>query len=123
MKTAMIILALIISASSAFASTAGCEGKVNGRRLSFLAKGSLSNRANGMGYVKIDNRLVASFDGDAASIRYLSRTFSIRNSRGDVVEGKLNNILTGASTLRRLSLPGEGIELRNVPVKCWFQNR
>lgn len=116
-------LALILSAFcvQGFAATAGCYGKVNGKKLNFYASGSMSNRANGNGFVKIDGREVAKFEGSAASINYLARKFSIRNDRGDVVEGKLHNIMNGRSTLRRLSIPGEGIEIVNVPVTCWFK--
>lgn len=105
----------------AMASTAGCTGTFQGKTLRFFAQGSLSNTSNGAGYVKINNREVARFEGAAANINYLARKFSIRNDRGDVVEGKLHNIVNGRSTLRLLSLPGEGVEVRNIPVNCWFK--
>lgn len=121
MKKLSLVLALAAFSIQGFASTAGCHGKINGKKLNFHATGSLSNTAAGDGYVKIDGREVARFEGSAANISYLARKFSIRNDRGDVVEGKLHNIMNGRSTLRRLSIPGEGIEITNVPVTCWFR--
>ena len=70
------------------------------------------------GHVKINGRVVALFDGDAARISYLRRSFTISNARGDVVEGKLNNLSTGAATLTKLILPGEGVRIVNAPVNC-----
>lgn len=116
-----LILALTAFSIQGFASTAGCHGQVNGKKLSFFASGSLNNKKDGNGFVKIDGREVARFEGSAASINYLSRKFSISNDRGDVVNGKLHNIFNGRSTLQRLSIPGEGIEIKNVPVTCWFK--
>jgi hypothetical protein len=117
----LLILSILTSAlfsTQVSAATATCQGRYKNVRLSFLAKGSLMNKNDGSGYVKVNNRIVAQFDGDYARINYLMRTFSIRNHRGDIVEGKLNNIRSGASTLTRMILPGEGIRLFNVPVDC-----
>ena len=36
----------------------------------------------------------------------------------DIVEGKLNSMMSGAGTLTRMILPGEGIRVVNVPVDC-----
>jgi len=121
MKTLSIVLALSAFCAQGFASTAGCHGKINGKKLNFYASGSLSNKAAGDGFVKIDGREVSRFEGSAANINYLARKFSISNDRGDLVEGKLHNVINGRSTLRRLSIPGEGIEIQNVPVTCWFR--
>lgn len=121
MIRSLLILSVLMSSAfsfSASASTATCQGKYKGVLLSFYAKGSLMNKNDGIGYVKINNRVVAQFDGDYARINYVMRTFTIRNSRGDIVEGKLNNIMTGASTLTRMVLPGEGVQLYNIPVAC-----
>jgi hypothetical protein len=103
---------------SAFGATATCKGKVQGKRLFFKAQGSVTRMEDGNGIVKINGKTVAHFDGEAAKVDYLRRKFSIRNQRGDVVEGKLHNIRTGASTLTKMVLPGEGITMFNVPVTC-----
>lgn len=120
LKMALIAMSLSLSAAS-FASTAGCDGKINGKNMSFRAQGSLSNMDSGKGQVKVNGKEVANFDGEALSLSKFRRTFYIENARGDVVQGKLNNIFSGAATLVRLSLPGEGIEVRNVPVSCWIK--
>lgn len=121
MKYLILALTITFSLSSAMASVAGCEGKYKGKKLSFLARGSMSDTDDGIGYVKINGREVARFDGEEAQIRKWARKFSIRNDRGDIVEGKLNNIFNGNATLSRLVLPGEGINAKNVPVKCWMK--
>lgn len=120
-KFIFIVFALSLMSAQAFASRAGCNGTIQGKKFSFLAEGSLNNRQDGTGYVRVEGREVARFDGAAADVNYLARKFTIRNDRGDVVEGKLHNIVNGRSTLRRLSIPSEGIEVRNAPVVCWFR--
>ena len=112
-----IITTALLSANT-HAATANCTGKVQAARLYFEARGSLMKKRDGVGHVKINNRVVAEFDGDAARINFLTKTFSIRNERGDVVEGKLHSVRTGASTLTKMILPGEGVRLFNVPVNC-----
>jgi len=117
----LMILSILSTAMISFqagAATATCNGKVGSLNLNFMAKGSLLRKNDGSGFVKINGRLVAQFDGDAARISYLRRSFTISNARGDVVEGKLNNLNTGAATLTKLVLPGEGISISNKPVKC-----
>lgn len=113
-----LLLLGLFTTGSALATTASCNGKVRNNSLFFFARGSVLRMSNGSGLVKINNRIVAEFEGAHAKVNYFTRTFSIRNNRGDVVEGKLNNVRTGASTLTRMELPGEGIRLSNVPVKC-----
>jgi hypothetical protein len=117
----LLILSIMTTALFSFgasASTATCKGTYKGVKLFFYAKGSLMNKNDGSGLVKINNRVVAQFDGDYARINYLMRTFSIKNNRGDIVEGKLNNLMTGASTLTKMILPGEGVKLYNIAVDC-----
>jgi hypothetical protein len=117
----MLTLTILLSSFYSFAAsatTATCQGKYKTARLFFSARGSLMNKNDGSGFVKINGRVLAQFDGDYAKINYFMRTFAIRNNRGDVVEGKLNNISTGAATLTKLELHGEGIRLYNVPVSC-----
>lgn len=121
MKKLSLAFVLSVFCFQGFASTAGCHGSVNGKKLNFYASGSLSNKDEGDGFVKIDGKEVARFEGSAAKINYLGRKFSIRNNRGDVVIGKLHNVFNGRSTLQKLSIPGEGIEIANVPVTCWFK--
>ena len=121
-KILLATLAFSLISSAAMASTAGCDGVINGKKFSFVARGSMKNKNDGIGFVKVDGREVARFDGDAAHISYLRRTFYIANDRGDVVEGKLNNIINGRATLRRLSIPGHGIKVTNAPVECWIRN-
>ena len=114
----LLVFSVLASSMSAYSATATCNGKVGALRLNFFAKGSLLRKNDGNGHVKINGRVVAQFDGDAARISYLRRSFTISNARGDVVEGKLNNLSTGAATLTRLVLPGEGVRLVNAPVNC-----
>lgn len=118
----LLVLSVLTSSLftvSASAATATCNGKVGGLKLDFFAKGSLVRKNDGIGQVKINGRVVAQFDGDSAKINYFTRSFTIKNARGDVVEGKLNNLMTGASTLTKLILPGEGTKIvTGVPVKC-----
>lgn len=121
MKYLILALTMTLTLSQAMASVAGCEGKYKGKKLSFMARGSMNDRDDGIGFVKINNREVARFDGEEAIIRKWSRTFTISNDRGDLVEGKLNNIFNGNATLRKLVLPGEGINAKNIPVKCWMK--
>lgn len=118
-----LLLVLSVLTSALFsvnvsAATATCNGKVGALKLDFFAKGSLLRKNDGSGQVKINGRVVAQFDGDEARISYIRRSFTIKNARGDIVEGRLNNLGTGASTLTKMVLPGEGINLVNVPVKC-----
>ncbi len=115
---AFSVLCGVFIVPEAEAATASCQGKVRGHTLSFYARGSLLRTRDGVGHVKINGRIVAQFDGDTAKINYLSKSFSIRNDRGDIVEGKVNNLRTGASTLTRMVLPGEGIRIVNAPVTC-----
>lgn len=117
------LVALTVFATAAFAQnasaiTATCSGKVQKSNLYFEAHGNPLNKSKGRGLVKINNRVVAEFQGAEAKVNYLAYTFSIRNDRGDVVRGKLNNVRTGASTVTLMDLPGEGIHLVNVPVIC-----
>ncbi len=113
-----ILATVFVVPKAEAASIATCSGKVRGQTLFFYAKGSLMRKRDGEGFVKINNRVVARFDGDAAKINYLMKSFSIKNDRGDYVEGRVNSFATGASTLTRMELPGEGIRLVNVPVNC-----
>ncbi len=103
---------------NAEAAVATCQGKVRGQILSFFAQGTLMRKRDGVGHVKINGRVVARFDGDTAKINYFKKSFSIRNDRGDVVEGKVDSLRTGASTLTRMELPGEGIRIVSAPVSC-----
>lgn len=119
MLRTLIVFGIVLSATtSAFGATASCRGSVKGKSLYFEATGSLTNKNNGRGLVKIDGRTVAHFDGDEAKVSYLRRSFTVKNQRGDFVSGKLNNIRTGASTLTKMELPGEGISLAGVRVQC-----
>lgn len=115
---ALVLVAVALLAEQARAMTATCSGRYQRASLYFEAHGSLLHKRDGRGFVRINNRVVAEFDGDAAHINYLRKTFSIRNDRGDVVEGRLNSVSTGASTLTSMVLPGEGIRVANVPVNC-----
>ncbi len=115
---AMIFLSSALFTVNANAMSAACAGKFRNMNLKFFAQGSLLHKRDGSGFVKINNRIVAQFDGDAARINYLRKSFSIRNDRGDYVEGKVLSFSTGASTLTRMDLPGEGIRVVNVPVNC-----
>lgn len=114
----LLVLSILGSSVSALAATATCNGKVGALKLNFFARGSLLRKNDGSGHVKINNRIVAQFDGDAARISYLRRSFTIRNERGDIVEGRLNNLNTGAATLTKLILPGEGVRVVNAAVNC-----
>jgi hypothetical protein len=100
------------------AAVATCQGTIRGQTISFYAQGSLIRQRDGFGHVKINGRVVARFDGDAARINYVTRSFSIRNDRGDYVEGRVISFETGRSTLTRMTLPGEGIRIVNAPVNC-----
>lgn len=118
-----ILLVLSVLTSALFsvnvsAATATCTVTVRGVKFFFMARGTLMNRSNGSGLVKVNGRTVATFEGEQAKVSYLRKSFTIRNDRGDIVEGKLNNMMTGASTLTKMILPGEGIRLFNVPVNC-----
>lgn len=121
MIRALLILSVLTTAFFSFqagAATASCSGRYKDARLFFHAKGSLMNKNDGVGHVKINGRVVAQFDGDYARINYLRRSFTIKNNRGDIVEGRLTNIMSGAGVLTKMELPGEGIRLVNVPVNC-----
>lgn len=111
------LIAFSTFASAAQAATATCQGKYRNLNLYARAQGSLMHKNDGNGFVMINNRVVARFEGDEASISYLKQSFKIRNNRGDIVEGKLNNF-SGSATLTRLELPGEGIRIVNTPVRC-----
>lgn len=104
------------------AATAGCEGVIKGKKIIFHARGSLARTDDGIGIVKIDGRELAHFDGDELNLSYLRRKFSIKNGRGDYVEGQLMNLITGTAVLKRLKIPAYGIDYRNKPVKCWYKH-
>lgn len=118
---ALSFLSGVFIMPEAEASVVNCHGRVRGQTISFYAQGSLVRQRDGVGHVKIAGRIVARFDGDAARVNYLAKSFSIRNDRGDLVEGKVNNFSTGSSTLTRMVLPGEGIRVVNLPVSCSVQ--
>lgn len=115
---ALTVFTMTVFAQNASALTATCSGKVQRSSLYFEAHGNLVNKSKGRGFVKINNRVVAEFQGAEAKVNYLAYTFSIRNDRGDVVRGKLNSVRSGASTVTLMDLPGEGVHLVNVPVIC-----
>lgn len=115
---ALIVFATTVFAQTASAITATCAGKIQRSSLYFEAHGNPLKKSEGKGFVKINGRVVAEFQGAEARINYFSYTFAIRNDRGDIVKGKLNNVRTGASTVTQMELPGEGVRLANVPVIC-----
>jgi hypothetical protein len=121
MSKIIFFLISLSFASSLFAATAGCTGNYRGMALEFYAQGDVFNRNNGFGWVKVNGRKVADFDGEQSSVDFLRQRFSARNNRGDVVEGQLTNLGRRTGTLVLLRLPGERINLRNIPVSCWIR--
>lgn len=118
-----IIMGLICTAlfsSSAFAATGGCVGTYQGRKIIF--NGLIldpMNKNTAEGYISVNGRRVADFDGEDLRINYLFQTFKASNGRGDLVDGKVTSLMRKTGVIKRLYVRGFGIDYRNIPMQCW----
>ncbi len=115
-----LFLAVILASLSlpTFAAIARCEGVHRGSRIIVHAQGNPTNTRNGTGHISVAGRQVAQFDGSQLRVNYITRTIRGANDQGDRVEGRLNNLSSGASTITRLQIPAYGIDYRNISVVC-----
>lgn len=96
-----------------------CVGQQGRNRIVF--KGLIMNMTDtdtGRGSISVNGRVVADFEGEDLRINYLFQTFKVRNDRGDLVEGKVNNLVKQTGMIKRLYVPGFGIDYRNIPMAC-----
>ncbi len=114
----IIVLILASFSLSAFAAIARCEGSHRGSRIIVHAQGNPANTRDGSGYISVAGRQVAQFDGDQLRVNYFTRTIRGANDQGDRIEGRLNNLRSGASTITRLQISAYGIDYRNISVVC-----
>jgi hypothetical protein len=115
-----LITAALLSGTVLAGQTQGtCTGLYRGQKIVF--KGlimDIRNTDTGRGSISVDGRVVAGFEGEDLKINYLFQTFKVRNNHGDLVEGKVNNIIKRTGVIKRLYVPGFGIDYRNIPMAC-----
>lgn len=115
-----LITAALISGTVLAGPTRGtCTGVYAGKKIVF--KGLIMNMRDtdtGRGSISVGGRVVAGFEGEDLRINYLFQTFKVRNNHGDLVEGRVNNIIKQTGVIKRLYVPGFGIDYRNIPMAC-----
>ena len=115
-----LITAALVSGTVLAGPTRGtCIGNYGNKKIVF--KGLIMNMSNtdtGRGSISVGGRNVADFEGEDLRINYLFQTFKVRNNRGDLVEGRVNNIIKQTGIIKRLYVPGYGIDYRNIPMVC-----
>lgn len=121
MKKILICLFATLLTSQAFANAkGGCNGTYRGKKIIF--NGLMTHptdKDTAEGSILIDGRIVADFEGEDLRINYFFQTFKVRNNRGALVEGKVNNLLRKTGVISRLYIPEFGIDYRNIPMVCW----
>lgn len=120
-KNFMCLITVALISGSVFAGpTRGqCTGMYGRQKIVF--KGLIMNMSNtdtGQGSISVNGRAVAGFEGEDLRINYLFQTFKVRNNHGDLVEGRVTNMLKQTGTIKRLYVPGFGIDYRNIPMSC-----
>ena len=108
--------------SLAMANSGGCSGKYKGK--SIIVKGIMTeagNKDSGQGSVSVGGRVVADFEGTDLKINYIFQSFKVRNARGDLVEGRVKNLIKKTGVIKRLYVPSFGIDYRNIPMTCWVK--
>jgi hypothetical protein len=116
----LLCLTLLTTGTQAAARIGGCTGEHKG--VAIEMKGVMSDNTNldtARGIVLIDGREVAAFEGSNFEMSILRRSFSVRNNQGDYAEGKVTNVFTRSAVLKRLYIPGYGIDYREVHISCW----
>lgn len=115
-----LITAALISGTVMAAPTRGtCTGSYRGKKIVF--KGLIMNMSDtdtGRGSISVGGRVVAGFEGEDLRINYLFQTFKVRNNHGDLVEGRVNNLFKQTGVIKRLYVPGYGIDYRNIAMAC-----
>lgn len=117
-KKMILTLALTAISAQAFSATVSCSGTVRGRRIVATASGQIHNTRAGSGVVTLDGREISRFSGSEIKINWLLKSFRGTNNHGDSISAKLNNVGSGASTLRTLQVRAFGVSLNNVPMNC-----
>ena len=115
----LITTSLICSSVLAAPTRGTCTGQHGRNRIVF--KGLIINMTDtdtGRGSISVNGRQVAAFEGEDLRINYIFQTFKVRNNHGDIVEGKVNNLVQLTGMIKRLYVPGYGIDYRNIPMKC-----
>ena len=119
-KVMCLITAALVSGTVAAAPTRGtCTGTYGGKKIVF--KGLIMNMSDtdtGRGSISVAGRVVAAFEGEDLRINYLFQTFKVKNNHGDLVEGRVNNLIRQTGVIKRLYVPGFGIDYRNIPMAC-----
>lgn len=111
-KTMIIMLTLTILSGQAFAGL-NCRGNHKGSSVELKGQGSLTSPS---GTVFVDGREVSQFDKLKVSIVF--RTFKGKNNQGDVIDGKVTDLGEKTGYIHKLSVPGYGIKMSNIPVNC-----
>jgi hypothetical protein len=115
----LITVALMSGTVLAGPTKGTCTGVYRGQKIVF--KGLILNMSDtdtGRGSISVGGRVVAAFEGEDLRINYLFQTFKVRNNHGDLVEGRVNNIIRQTGVIKRLYVPGYGIDYRNIPMAC-----
>ena len=118
---ALAVSSLFVT-SLAMAGSGGCFGKYKGR--SIIVKGLMTeagNKDSAQGSVSVGGRVVADFEGADLKINYIFQSFKVRNARGDLVEGRVTNLIKKTGVIKRLYVPSFGIDYRNIPMTCWVK--
>lgn len=79
---------------------------------------NLRDFKTGKATIAVEGREVASFDGADANINYLKLSFTVQNTRGESLEGKVTDLRGGVSMISLLSVPSYGINFRNFSITC-----
>lgn len=115
----LITVALMSGTVLAGPTKGSCTGTHRGQKIVF--KGlimDMNDTDTGRGTISVNGRVVAGFEGEDLRINYLFQTFKVRNNHGDLVEGRVNNMIRQTGVIKRLYVPGYGIDYRNIPMAC-----
>lgn len=121
--TKMYILLLTLLTISSLAHAGGgefyCKGKQGKTNIELSGNypGLMSlNSSNGT--LSIDDREIAQFGKGDINIKKIARTVSAKNNHGDFLQGRLQDINTGIVNAEFIIVPGYGIFMVNVRLKC-----
>jgi hypothetical protein len=119
-KFLLVVISFSFFLSSAMATTRVlCRGEHKGKSITLtVSVENVADPRTGSGTVAVDGTEVAEFLGSDAKINVIFLTVKAKNARGEILEGRVTNLATGAGMLTRLYVPGYGIDVKNVPVTC-----
>lgn len=119
-KFLMCLIATFITTGAFAGPKGGCSGTYKGKKIIF--NGLMTHPTNtdtAEGSISVGGRIVADFEGEDLKINYIFQTFKVRNNRGALVEGRVNNMFKKTGVISRLYVPEFGIDYRNIPMACW----